>query len=368
MSAPDAPLPAAFHPIVDLDTGGVIAVEVTAHPHAGPRHSLTGTIEALRSVSAEGALLPLVLTIPVGAVAGGSAALAPLHEAMRVATRRPREVILAIEGAVAPGDRSALLHGVDGLRAAGYLIAFGEAGSSHLPLDLIADAQPYVVMLAPELVERAPRDARRAAVAESVVTFAREIAAHVLAPGVVDESQLAAVRGWGIRLAQGSLLAPGDWKPSHGRVNVPLPATENVPPLTALLGPRVQEFLMPAVTLSMNATAEGVVAAFGTEPSITSIILVDEFQRPHGSIDRSRFLLFMAGAYGHALHAKKPATRLADPPKVVPKTTPAVAAMQLTGRDPSRVYDDLVVVDELGRCMGVVHVSDLIRHVVTSRH
>jgi hypothetical protein len=92
------------------------------------------------------------------------------------------------------------------------------------------------------------------------------------------------------------------------------------------------------------------------------VILVDEYQRPRSSVDRSRFLLSIAGPYGHALHAKRPAHRLADPPRVVPRTTPAIAAMHLAGRDAARVYDDLVVVDEVGRCMDIVHVGDLIRH------
>ncbi len=120
---------------------------------------------------------------------------------------------------------------------------------------------------------------------------------------------------------------------------------------------------MPAVTLPITATSEEVVSAFGTEASISSVILVDEYQRPQSMIDRSRFLLYMAGAYGHALHAKKPAHRIADSARLVPKTTPAIAAMQVAGQDAKRVYDDLVVVDEVGRCLGTVHVSDLIRHV-----
>lgn len=37
--------------------------------------------------------------------------------------------------------------------------------------------------------------------------------------------------------------------------------------------------------------------------------------------------------------------------------------MQVAGRDAERVYDDLVVTDEVGRCMGVVRVADLIRQV-----
>ncbi|MFG1864987.1 EAL domain-containing protein [Microbispora bryophytorum] len=371
---PGLPGPAAprFLPVVDLDTGGAVAIEVTAErassggpggPGVAGVAGVAGTVNGLLAAAREEALLPLVLPIPAAAVAGGTAGLAPLHEAMRVCNRRPREVILVIEGDPGPVERTALLSGIDGLRAVGYLIAFGGVGTTALPLDLLADASPYVIALSSDLVRRGPRDPRRGALAESLVRLARGVGAHVLAPGVRDETELAAVRGWGIRLAQGPLLAPSDWRPSHGynRVHVPLPVPEAAA-ATASLGPRVQELLLPAVTLPAESTAEEVVAVLSAEPSITSVILVDEYQRPQGSIDRSRFLLFMAGAYGHALHAKKSAARLADTAKIVAKTTPVIAAMQVAGQDNARVYDDLVVVDEVGRCMGVVRVGDLLRH------
>ncbi|WP_067179294.1 EAL domain-containing protein [Microtetraspora niveoalba] len=350
---------------MDLDTGGVVAVEVAAGEVSGRVPSdVSDTVRGLLAASRAAALLPLMLPVPARAVIGGSGGLAPLHEAVRASGRRPRELILVVEGEIPETGRRALLAGIDGLRAAGYLIAFGGLGSAPLPLDLLADASPYVVVLGRDLVARVPRDPRGSALAESLVGVARALGAHVLAPALREEAQLAATRGWGIRLAQGPLLAPIDWKPSGGRVRVrvPLPVPDATP-AAVLLGPRVQELLLPGVTLSSEATAEDVVAAFGSEPSITSVVLVDEYQRPVGSADRSRFLLFMAGAYGHALHAKKPASRIADAARTVPRTTPAIAAMQLAGRDASRVYDDLVVVDEVGRCMGIVRVGDLIRHV-----
>ncbi|WP_261985658.1 EAL domain-containing protein [Microbispora sp. CSR-4] len=364
-SASGVPGPAApfFLPVVDLDTGGAVAVEVVTEDASAAGPGMGTTVNGLLAAAREEALLPLVLPISAAAVAGGSAGHAPLHEAMRVSNRRPREVILVIEGDTAYVQRTALLSGIDGLRAVGYLIAFGGIGTAPLPLDLLADASPYMIALSPGVVARGPRDPRHGALAESLVRLARGVGAHVLAPGLRDETQLAAVRGWGIRLAQGPLLAPSGWRPSHGfnRVHVPLPVPEAAP-ATASLGPRVQELLLPAVTLPAESTAEEVVAVLSAEPSITSVILVDEYERPLGSIDRSRFLLFMAGAYGHALHAKKPAGRLADAAKIVAKTTPVIAAMQVAGRDNARVYDDLVVVDEVGRCLGVVRVGDLLRH------
>nr|WP_225311595.1 EAL domain-containing protein [Microbispora cellulosiformans] len=389
-STPPRPPVPLFLPVVDLDTGGAIAVQVVpedpawgAAPDAvtyampdpgGVTGGVAATVNGVLAAAREETALPLVLPISAAVVAAGSAGTAPLHEALRMCNRRPREVILMIEGDVAAVGRTALLSGIDGLRAVGYLVAFGELGTAPLPLDLLADAAPYVIALSADLLARGTRDPRRGALVESLVRLARGAGAHVLAPGVREETQLAAVRGWGIRLAQGPLLAPPDWRPSHGhnRVHVPLPVPEAeaapaapglMGPGASGLGPRVQEFLLPAVTLPAGSTAEEVVGVLSAEPSITSVVLVDEYQRPQGSVDRSRFLLFMAGAYGHALHAKKPASRLADPAKIVAKTTPAIAAMQVAGRDTTRAYDDLVVVDEVGRCMGVVRISDLLRHV-----
>ncbi|MBB5631066.1 EAL domain-containing protein [Sphaerisporangium krabiense] len=357
-----------FRPIVDLDTGGVIAVEAAAGgTPAGYSRDITPAVAAAYAAGREEARLPLVLTVPSGAVIDGSAALAPLHEAMRATRRRPREVILVVSGDFPPEHRRGLLVGIEGLRTIGYLVAIGGLGASHMPLDLVADASPYAAVLSPELVDRIPGDPRRGTLARAVAQMARGMGIHVLAPLVREEAQLTMLRRWGIRLAHGPLLAPIDWRPSHGRVHVPLPVPAEPEPSTIDLGPRVQEFLMPAVTFGTQVTAEEVADALAAGPSITSVILVDEYQRPRASVERGRFLLSIAGPYGHALHAKKPAHRLADPPRIVPKTTPAIAAMQVAGKDSARVYDDLVVVDEVGRCMGIVHVGDLIRHVADLR-
>ncbi|GAA5067491.1 EAL domain-containing protein (putative c-di-GMP-specific phosphodiesterase class I) [Thermocatellispora tengchongensis] len=357
----EAQMPSAVSPIVDLDTGGVIALWAAAEPTGGPggAPAVVDVARAALHAARRETSLPLVLRISAQSVIdAGSAGLAPLHEALRVAGRRPREVILTVEGGFAPGDRRRLLAALDGLRAIGYLVALGDVGTGHMPMDLAADAAPYLMVLSPRLVGRVPRDPRAEALGRSLAALARNVGAHVLVPEVSEEAQLAAVRSWEVRLAHGPLLKPG---PS-GRVHVPLPVPEEAP-IAGMLGPRVQEMLLPAVTMDEHATAEEAIEAFGSEPSITSVILVDEYQRPRGSLDRSRFMLSVASRYGYALHGKKPAIRLADPPRTVPKTTPAIAAMQVAGRDNERVYDDLVVTDEMGRCMGILRVSDLIRQV-----
>jgi EAL domain-containing protein (putative c-di-GMP-specific phosphodiesterase class I) len=333
-------------PLVDLDTGAVIAHPAVVDP--------SGTLRA--------SPLPMVLELPVHVVLSGAGALAPLHEALRRAGRHPREAILLLTGACHEQDRPQLRVGLNGLRTIGFLLGFAGVGSHGASLELVSDSSPYLLALDPELVARIPADHRATAVARSVVTLARGIGAHVMAPGVEREPQVAVVRGLGVRLAHGPLLAPGP----DGKVRVPIPIAD-ASPEAALLGPRVQELLIPAVTLPAEAKAEEAVEAFGHEPTITSVILVDEYQRPKGSLDRSRFLLSFSSRFGHALHGSKPAQRLADPPRTVPRTTPAIAAMQAAGKDAGRVYDDLVVTDEMNRCLGIVRVSDLIRQLSSVR-
>ncbi len=94
---------------------------------------------------------------------------------------------------------------------------------------------------------------------------------------------------------------------------------------------------------------------------LLGVLLLDHRERPVAALDRARFLLSITGPYGHALYAKRPAQKLADPPRTVPLTAPALAALRIAGTDQDRVYDDLIAVNEFGQCRGVVHISDIIR-------
>src|SRR5690606_10575079 len=116
--------------------------------------------------------------------------------------------------------------------------------------------------------------------------------------------------------------------------------------------PRVSEFLVPAVTMTAEATAQDVLDAFSNDSALNSVILLDHRERPVAALDRARFLLSITGPYGHALYAKRPAQKLADPPRTVPLTAPALAALRIAGTDQDRVYDDLIAVNEFGQCRG----------------
>ncbi|RAY14163.1 diguanylate phosphodiesterase [Actinomadura craniellae] len=360
-----------FHPVVDLDTGTVVAVET----HSGPpvdgdvrvrvdpaAEDVRRALAAAEATAAAKTPLPLQITLRAETAAQGQDVLTRLHHGLVGVGRRPGEVIVCVTGGFPPALRPAVRAALHGLRGAGYLVGFAGLGAAHAPLDLLIEGTPYLVKLDPELARRAATDPRCSALVEALVGLTRRIGTHVLAPGLATEEQVLHLRGLGVRLVQGRALAPPEWRPGM-RVTVPVVAEADAPQARREdnLGPRVTEFTLPAVTLPLQATADDVLTVFNTETGTSSVVLVDDHQRPRYSVDRTRFLLRLSGAYGHALHAHKPAARLADPPRLVPKTVPAIAALRAAGREHERVYDDLVVTDEIGRCIGVVRVGDLIR-------
>ncbi|GAB2852658.1 hypothetical protein GCM10022221_60120 [Actinocorallia aurea] len=370
MAVLDTPLSAGvaggalFEPVVDLDAGTVVAVtahtgpplpaELSADPAA---EDVRRAVEGARALG--GVPLPLRVTLRAETLALGRGPLTRLHHGLHEAGRKPRDVIVCVAGGFPPAVRAAVAAGVSDLRHAGYPVAFGGLGAVHAPLDLLIEGTPSMVELDRDLGRRAVADPRRAALVAGLVTVAHRVGTRVLAPGVQTDEQLAKLRALGVRLVQGPLLTPRDWRPGQP-VPMPVPVAEETYG-TADLGPRVSEFTLPAVTMPDSASAGEVLEALAGADGTGSIVLIDERHRPRATVNKSRFLLSLSGPFGHALHASKPAVRLADQPRLVPRTVPAVAALRAAGRDEERVYDDLVVIDEIGRCQGVVRVADLIR-------
>jgi diguanylate cyclase (GGDEF)-like protein len=98
------------------------------------------------------------------------------------------------------------------------------------------------------------------------------------------------------------------------------------------------------------------------------VVGVDTDNRPQWSVDRTRFLVAVTGPYGHALHARRAAARLADKPHTIDAGASALEFLELvTDADWGRTGDDVVVVDGTGHCLGVVLVTEVVRGVAEAK-
>ncbi|MGI8306930.1 GGDEF domain-containing protein [Saccharopolyspora hattusasensis] len=371
----------AFQPLINIKTGAIVAVEALARParahvqdlfrEAARQRRLTEldvslATAALTSMAEHESLLPLHLNIFGGTIIHDLTRLDAVREKLREIGRREQEVTLEIGPPFTRLDPDQLLAGVDKLRGDGFQVALDGVGEGDVPLTLIADIGPAMVKLDRAVVAGLPDSPARVAVVEAVRHLCESTESQLVAEGVENERQLTALRRNGIRLVQGNLLAPAARRPPTAS-SVPGVAAEVTDPhgpsiSTLATGPRVTEFLSPATMLPIDATADKVRSVLADHPEISGVVLVDHENRPAWTIDRNRFLLAVTGPYGHALHAKRPASRLADEPRVVNTATTAMEALSLVTRsDQYRMYDDAVVVDESGRCLGAVRAGDLIR-------
>ncbi|MGW5643528.1 EAL domain-containing protein [Saccharopolyspora sp. NPDC003752] len=375
----------AYQPLVNIRLGGIVAIEVLPRSADRPPRpnnpdaqfapvdqDLRLIVRAIRAAADRRVWLPLHLTIQARTVVSDPSALMDVRRALWSAGRQEHEVTLEIRPPLGQLDPDRLLAQVDELRDCGFRIALGGVGVDSLPPTLVTDLRPDLLKIAPGVLRGFPERHGRLAILESIRHLAEAAGSTLVVDGVDHQQQFEAVHRLGIRLMQGTLLAPASEKPPETtQISVPvreIPGVPNRETTTVAAGPLATEFLSPATALPADALADEARRTFAERPEISGIVLVDEDQRPQQTLDRNRFLLAVTGPYGHALHAHKPASRLADKPRIVTTSTTAAETLRLvTSSDPNRVYDDAVVVDEAGRCLGVVRASDLVRGVTDQK-
>ena len=373
----------AFQPLYSLHTGGMVGVEALARPASGRVQELLryamrkGRLVAVdaslaaRAVLQEAShetLLPLHLNLTALSAAAPQLVLGPLQEALSTTGRRPREIVLEIGSPFHGVSPKALLAGARRFADLGFRLAFDNLGSGDIPLNLLADARPNLIKLDRTTLRRLPSDMSTVALVEALAHFAARADIRLVATGIETEEQLTTVRQLGIRIVQGNLFAPA----REGTVPLEVPTAAmpeaepvSMPPKNS---PRVEDFVRPATTLPNDATCDEVRNVLLDHDAPTGIVGLDEDGRPRWSIDRTRFLLDMTGPFGHALHANKPAARLADPPHTIRSTAGALELLDLvTDTDLERSGDDIVVVDPEGRCVGVVLVNEIVRGVAEAK-
>ena len=224
-----AAVTAVFQPIVDLDTGAVVAYEALARGPEGPlqrpdvlfaaarsagllaelddlcrRAAFTGAVE-------QGLLAPLTLFVNVEPEVLDTA---PLDELLAIAEAAPGELRVVLEIteralATRPAD---LLRTVERVRALGWSVALDDVGAETLSLAFMPLLRPDVVKLDLRLVQDRPGQAV-AEIMNAVNDHAEKTGALVLAEGIETQAHLVMARALGARLGQGWMFG----RPAAGR-------------------------------------------------------------------------------------------------------------------------------------------------------
>ena len=229
-----------FQPIVELDTGRVVAHEALAR---GPQGSslerpdllfaaareaglLAELDEACRIAAFQGAtrhgvLAPLALFVNVEPEVLDTA---PLDELLAIAEAAPGtlRVVLEITERALAARPAELLRTVARVRELGWGIALDDVGADPMSLAFMPLLRPDVVKLDLRLVQERPGPAI-AQIMNAVNAYAQSTGAAVLAEGIEDDHHLAMARALGATLGQGWLFGRPSDVPATDRPSGVLP-------------------------------------------------------------------------------------------------------------------------------------------------
>ena len=206
-----------FQPIVDLVSGKVVAAEALARFHEAPirppdhwfkdAHD-SGLGVELEMLAATRALEQRTM-LPAGAViainVGPETLICPqLHDALLDVPALT--IVLELTEHTDIEDYPGLTTTLHVLRQRGVRIAVDDAGTGYSGLAHILKLAPDVIKLDRELIRGIDLDPVRRALAASLVSFAADTGAEILAEGVETLDELEAVRRLGARYAQGYYL------------------------------------------------------------------------------------------------------------------------------------------------------------------
>lgn len=210
-----------FQPIVELSTGTVVAFEALArfrHPLVqGPdvwfaeAHRVGLGVE-LELVAAERALGYVAAVEPgrLVAVNVGPALLADPRLDALVERVDARRIVVELTEHATVEDYPSLVEALERLRASGVRLAVDDTGAGISSLAHILTLGPEVIKLDRTLTTGIHRDPARRALAASLVTFAAETGASIVAEGIETQGELDVLFELGIPYGQGFHLArPG---------------------------------------------------------------------------------------------------------------------------------------------------------------
>lgn len=203
-----------FQPIVDVVRNQTIAVEALARfdvtPYRPPDVWFTEAhangvgveLELLAIALAVGQLpmLPddVALTVNAGPETAGSRELRDI-----ILAAPAGRIILELTEHTAIEDYAELIAALRVLRRAGTRIAIDDTGSGYSSLGHILKLAPDFIKLDRDLVSGVDVDPVRRALAASLVSFAAETGAQIIAEGIETEAELDVLRRLGVRNAQG---------------------------------------------------------------------------------------------------------------------------------------------------------------------
>jgi diguanylate cyclase (GGDEF)-like protein len=235
----------------------------------------------------------------------------------------------------------------------GLKIAVDDFGAGQANLRHAWSILPAYLKLDRTLVYQLDNDPARRALVGSIVDYAEDVGASLIAEGVETTAELDALLKLGVRYVQGFRL---------GAPTPPWPVIDVDAVLAGQLALSTPSRYPELLTVSATESALAVQQRFAQNPRATDAVVQDVDGRVVGLLTRNRLLVTLGARYGSAVYGTRSALEIADSQftSVRPGTSRDEMIAQAIYRDESRRYDPILLVDGDGRLLGKLTIQELL--------
>lgn len=211
-----------FHPVVALDDASVIGVEALSRGPDGPLSNPALMFDLASALGRSGELdfvcvgraiashqgqpQSLFLNVLPTSVIKGPLTPDTLARMLEDIAMDPGQVVLEVsEESWAEEFRHPLLQTLEGYRNRGVQVAIDNVQAGQMSLDMMANLRPDFLKIDIALIHGARGHQARELLIESLVYFADQVGARIIAEGIESQEDLDTMRQLGVGLGQGYL-------------------------------------------------------------------------------------------------------------------------------------------------------------------
>jgi len=263
----------------------------------------------------------------------------------------------------APIDNFGLLYSaLHHYRDMGFSIALDDLGAGYSSLRLWSELHPEFVKIDRHFIDGIHLDRVKREFVGSIMDMAKASRAHVIAEGIELPDELEVLRDMGVDWVQGYLLGRPEAHPPacHKAIVEKLDCGDQR--LTD--EPGLHSLLINVESIRHDETVKNVLARFHQQASLNSLAVVDDENRPIGTVHGYQLAQAMLRPFAQEVQHRRPISQLMETECLVVDIQQSLQRISrmLTSRARQRLDEDFIIVSD-GRYVGLGRVIDVLRQI-----
>jgi len=274
----------------------------------------------------------------------------------------PDRVVIELTEQAPIDDVNLLQTALHHYRSMGFSIALDDLGAGYSSLRLWSELKPEYVKIDRHFIDGIHQDPIKREFVSSILQMAKASRSQVIAEGIELAEELAVLEEIGIDWVQGYWLGrPAsipDTNPEHlsQRLNQYRSTSNEDAPIYSLLS--------PIAGVHESIQVQKVLESFQQQPTLNTLAILDDHQRPIGAIQRHALSQTMLKPFAQEIYSRKPIRKLMDADCLLVDIRQSLQRVSrlLTSRARQRLEDDFIIIDQ-GVYKGLGRGIDVLRQI-----